>query len=393
MVDARENQGKTKICVVTGARAEYGLFLPLLKLLKSSEVFDLQILVTGMHLSPEFGLTYREIEKDGFIISDKVEILLSSDSPIGITKSTGLALLGLADSYQRLRPNWVLVLGDRFETFAAATAAYLAKIPIGHLHGGETTEGATDEALRHAITKMSYLHFTSTETHRKRVVQLGEDPNRVFNVGAIGLDNIANMPLLSKVELSKVLEFDLEKPYLLVTFHPVTLENCTAEQQFRTLLQALDYFQELKIIFTLPNADADGRIIIQLIQDYVAQNKLRAKSFTSLGQLSYLSAIKYSATVVGNSSSGLIEVPSFKKPTVNIGDRQKGREQGKSVINAEVTFDAIVSAIKNSLSNVHRKIAANAENPYGKGNTASKIFDILYQKNTLASLKKTFFDL
>lgn len=387
------DESKIKVCVVTGTRAEYGLFLPLLNLLKKHEFFQLQIVVTGMHLSPEFGLTYKEIEKDGFKISDKVEILLSSDTPVGITKSTGLALVGFADSYQRLKPNWVVVLGDRFETFAAATAAYLAKIPIAHLHGGETTEGATDEALRHAITKMSYLHFTSTETHRKRVIQLGETPDRVFNVGAIGLDNIAEMSLLSKAELSKEIGFDLEKPYLLVTFHPTTLEDNTAEKQFKALLHALDSFNDLNIIFTLPNADADGRIIIQLINEYVLENKLRAKSYTNLGQLRYLSAIKYSTAVIGNSSSGLIEVPSFKIPTVNIGDRQKGREQGKTVINAEVTHDSIVRAIKEALSNVHKEICANAENPYGEGNSRLKIINIIHQRSTSISLKKTFFDL
>lgn len=388
-----EHSAKIKICVVTGTRAEYGLFLPLLKLLKPDSNFDLQILVTGMHLSPEFGLTYREIEKDGFDITEKVEILLSSDTNVGISKSVGLAMISFSEYFQRQKPNWVFVLGDRFETFAAATAAYLAKIPLAHLHGGETTEGATDEALRHAITKMSYLHFASTETHRKRVIQLGEQPSRVFNVGAIGLDNVFGIDLLSKSDLSKSLDFDLDKPYLLVTFHPVTLEQNTAEQQFRNLLQALNFFKEVNVIFTLPNADTDGRIIIQLIKDYVAQNKERAKSFTSLGQLRYLSTIKYCAAVVGNSSSGLIEVPSFRIPTVNIGDRQKGRERGLTVIDAKPSCESIVSAIKKSLSDSFSQMCQNAENPYGKGETASRIIEILRQNMTLSSLKKTFFDI
>ena len=384
---------KQKICIVTGTRAEYGLFLPLLNLLKTDTTYTLQILVTGMHLSPEFGLTYEEIEKAGFVIDEKIEILLSSDTHVGTTKSTGLALISFADSFQRLKPDWVVVLGDRFETFAAATAAYLAKIPIIHLHGGETTEGATDEALRHAITKMSYLHFTSTETHRNRVIQLGETPERVFNVGAIGLDNITSLNLLSRDDLSKSLDFSLDKPYILVTFHPVTLENNTAEQQFLLLLQALDKFEIMKIIFTLPNADADGRVIIKLIEAYVKKNAHKAKAFTSLGQLRYLSAVKHAAVVAGNSSSGIIEVPSFQVPTVNIGDRQKGRLQSTSVINAEPTEGDIYQAIEQALSPTFKENCNKTINPYGTGNTAIKILGILKQYPIVRSLKKTFFDL
>jgi GDP/UDP-N,N'-diacetylbacillosamine 2-epimerase (hydrolysing) len=384
---------KLKICVVTGTRAEYGLFMPLLNLLKNDTQFNLQLLVTGMHLSPEFGLTYKEIEAAGYAIDEKVEILLSSDTHTGTTKSTGLAMIGFADSYQRLKPDWVVVLGDRFETFAAATAAYLAKIPILHLHGGETTEGATDEALRHAISKMSYLHFTSAENHRKRVIQLGEEPERVFNVGAIGLDNIVSLNLLSKKDLAISLDFPLDKPYMLVTFHPVTLENNTAEQQFQILLQALDYFKDMIIIFTLPNADADGRIIIKCINEYVSTHPLSARAFTSLGQLRYLSTIKHSALVVGNSSSGLIEVPSFNVPTVNVGDRQKGRLSGETVINADIQTESIIAAIEKSLSVDFKEKCKTAINPYGNGATAQKIMEILKSHPAIKSLKKPFFDL
>lgn len=249
---------KTKICIITGSRAEYGLLYPLMKAIRGDGSFTLQVLVTGMHLSPEFGLTYKEIEKDGFQIQEKVEMLLSSDTDVGITKSTGLGMIGFADTFNRLKPDLVIILGDRFETFAAATAAYFAKIPIAHLHGGEVTEGATDEGLRHAITKMSTWHFTSTEAYRRRVIQLGENPEMVFNVGAIGIDNIKQIEPLNKKYLTEDLKFDLELPFLLITYHPVTLENNSAEEQFKELLAALEQFPDLRLIFTKPNADANG---------------------------------------------------------------------------------------------------------------------------------------
>ena len=383
-----------KICVVTGTRSEYGLFLPLLKLLQADIDYTLQLLVTGMHLSPEFGLTYKDIENAGFLIDEKVEILLSSDTHIGTIKSMGLGLIGFADSFQRLMPDWVVVLGDRFETFAAATAAYLAKIPLIHLHGGETTEGATDEAFRHAITKMAYLHFASTDVYRKRIIQLGENPSRVFNVGAIGLDNIRQMQLLEKEDLSSAIGFDLmADTYALVTFHPVTLEDNTAEQQFTQLLTALDGQKDLKIVFTLPNADADGRAIIQLINNYVAKNAQKAKAYISLGQLRYLSAVKYADFVIGNSSSGIIEAPSFNIPTVNIGDRQKGRLQSKTVIDTLPNFDAITAAIQKARSVDFKKACLSFNNIYGSGNTAQLILEILKKFQYITTLKKPFYDL
>lgn len=381
-----------KICIITGTRAEYGLLSPLMKAVQDDAAFELQIIATGMHLSPEFGLTYKEIEKDGFVISEKVEMLLSSDSDAGITKSTGLGMIGFADAFIRLRPDLVILLGDRFETFAAATAAYLAKIPIAHLHGGEVTEGATDEGLRHAITKMSYFHFTSTEAYRKRVIQLGESPERVFNVGAIGIDNIKQLDLLSQQQLEDNLGFALDKPFVLVTYHPVTLENNSAESQFNELLKALSDFEDLKIIFTKPNADANGRVIISLIDKFVAENIGRAIAFTSLGQLRYLSLMQFTTAVVGNSSSGIIEAPSFGIPTVNIGDRQKGRERAESVVDCGYTEDEINNALNQVISTDWQKKSKGVENVYGDGKTTQRILEIL-KNNDKISLKKPFYDL
>ena len=382
-----------KIAVVTGSRAEYGLLCPLMRLFKDDDFFRLQTVVTGMHLSPEFGLTYREIETDGFEINYKVEMLLSGDTNVAVTKSTGLGMIGFADAFALVKPDLIVLLGDRFETFAAATAGYLAKIPIAHLHGGETTTGATDEALRHAITKMAFLHFTSAEAYRRRVIQLGESPERVFNVGAIGLDNIKSLALLNREELSKALEHDFTKPTVLITYHPVTLEQNTAEYQINELLAAFDEFPDLQIIFTLPNADANGRIIIEKIKSYVAENERRAKYFVNLGQLRYLSSLQFVSAVVGNSSSGILEVPSFKIPTVNIGDRQTGRLKAESVIDAANDKSAIVEAIKRGLSEDFKTVCETAANLYGDGNTAPRILQILKRLNNINSLKKSFYDL
>lgn len=378
-----------KICIISGTRAEFGLLSPLMHAIKEEGNYSLQVIVSGMHLSPEFGLTYREIEKEGFAIDEKVETLLSSDTDTGIIKSTGLGMIGFADAINRLKPDLIVLLGDRYETFAAATAAYLAKIPIAHLHGGETTEGATDEGLRHAITKMSYLHFTSTETHRRRVIQLGESPERVFNVGAIGIDNIKKLSFLTKDELTQSINFDVDKPFLLVTFHPVTLENNSAEKQFMELLKAFNYLPEMNIIFTKPNADANGRVIIELIDEFVSKVPTQYASFTSLGQLRYLSLMRLAAAVVGNSSSGIIEAPSFSVPTINIGDRQKGRIAAASVIHvppvAEKISDAIISILDVEVE--------NNSNPYGNGDTTEKTMKILGRSLNNIELKKTFHDI
>jgi len=284
----------------------------------------LQIIATGMHLSPEFGLTYRQIEKEGFKIDRKIEMLLSSDTPTGISKSMGLGMIGFSEAYVDLKPDIIVLLGDRFEIFSAASAAMIARIPIAHLHGGESTEGAFDEAIRHSITKMSHLHFTATEEYRRRVVQLGESPDRVFNVGGLGIDNIKKLKLMSREEFENSIDFKLSSKNLMITFHPVTLEHATSREQFQNLLNALDELHDTRFIFTKPNADTEGRVIIKMIDDYVSRNKYEAISFVNLGQLRYLSAMQFIDGVVGNSSSGLAGGPTFKIGTINIGDRQRG---------------------------------------------------------------------
>lgn len=305
-----------KICVITGSRAEYGLLSGLMAKIQFDRDLQLQIIATNMHLSPEFGLTYKEIETDGFRIDKKVEMLLSSDTANGTAKSVGLATIGFADAFEDLSPDLILVLGDRFEILAAVSAALFYKIPVAHIHGGEITEGAYDDNIRHAITKMSHLHFTSEEPYRRRVIQLGESPDRVFNVGALGVENIKHVPLLSKEELEKSLNFQLGDKSLLVTFHPVTLENSTAEQQCMNLLESLESFPDYRIIFTFPNSDTDGRIIIDLIKRFVERHRSESVAFVSLGKVRYLSTLQYVSAVVGNSSSGIIEVPSFGIPTL-----------------------------------------------------------------------------
>lgn len=384
-----------KICVVTGTRAEYGLLRPLIDKIDKDDELDLQLVVTGMHLSPEFGLTYKQIEEDGYQINEKIEILLSSDTPIGISKSIGLGLISFSECFERLKPDMIIVLGDRFEIFSAVTAAYVAKVPVAHLHGGETTEGAFDESFRHSITKMSYLHFTSTEEYRKRVIQLGEHPSRVFNVGAIGIENIKNMKLLSKEELEKKLNFTFGEKTALVTFHPVTLETSTSKKQFQNLLDALDEIENLKIIFTKTNADTDGRIINKMIDEYVNLNKDKATAFTSMGQLLYLSTMKYVDVIIGNSSSGIIEAPTFKVPTVNIGDRQKGRIQAESIINCKPEKEDILKAIKTALSSDFKNIIRNIKNPYGEGKVSEKIIEIIknFLNKDLINIKKKFYDI
>jgi GDP/UDP-N,N'-diacetylbacillosamine 2-epimerase (hydrolysing) len=383
-----------KVCIVTGTRAEYGLLFWTIKKLKSDIYFDVKLCVTGMHLSPEFGLTYKQIEEDGIVIDKKVEMLLSSDSVNGIAKSIGLGVIGFTDAFNDLKPDLVLLLGDRFEIFAAATAAMIAKIPIAHCHGGEATEGLIDEPIRHSITKMSQLHFTSTEEYRKRVIQLGEQPNRVFNVGALGIENINKLKLLNKSEFEISIGIKLLKQTFLITFHPVTLEKSTAEDQFINLLSAIKNFSDTTFIFTMPNADNDGRVIINLIQKFVTNNKNTSIAFTSLGQLRYLSALRHVDLVIGNSSSGLIEAPSFKKPTINIGDRQRGRVYGLSVINCKPTKKEIIESINHGLSESFRKKLKKSINPYGNKNSSIEIVKILKKIVVNENLiKKRFYNL
>ncbi len=381
-----------KICVVTGSRAEYGLLSRLMQLIKEDPELTLQIIATNMHLSPEFGLTYKEIEKDGFRIDKKVEMLLSSDTANATTKSVGLATIGFADAYEDLKPDLLLVLGDRFEILAAATAALFYKIPIAHLHGGEITEGAYDDAIRHAITKMSHLHFTSTEENKNRVIQLGEEPSKVFNVGAIGIDNIKNMQLLSKFDLEKSLKFQIGEKCVLVTFHPVTLESNSAEEQIDNLLEVLLSINDLRIIFTLPNSDTDGRVIINKINKFVEYNSNRSIAFTSLGQIRYLSALQFVHALVGNSSSGIIEAPSFGIPTLNIGMRQQGRKKADSVVDCEPTMGDIKEKIQLILSSAFREKCKNIINPYYIENTAIEIFKRIENIDCENLTKKKFFN-
>ncbi len=345
-----------------------------------------------MHMSPEFGLTYNEIEGDGVKISYKIDTLLSADSAEGVTKSIALGLISMADIFQHQQTDLLIVLGDRTELLSVCIAAMIKGIPIAHISGGETTEGAYDEAIRHAITKMSYLHFTATEDYRKRVIQLGETPDRVFNVGAIGVDSIKNLNLLSKTELEETLNFKFGLVNILVTFHSVTLEDNSSDEQFRELLKSLESFKTLTIIFTKPNSDKGSKAISNLIDQYVNDHPETAVSFNSLGQLRYLSTLQFVDMVVGNSSSGLVEVPYFKIPTINIGDRQKGRIMPDSVINCEPKAHEISSAIKMAMSDEFKDKVRNVESPYGDGNTAAKIFDIITRFKT-NSVKKAFYDI
>ena len=382
-----------KVCVVTGTRAEYGLLKPVIDKIYTNENLELQLLVTGMHLAPEFGLTYKEIEQDNYPIAGKVEMLLSSDTPVGVTKSMGVALISFADYFSVSKPGIVIILGDRYESFMAALAAMIARIPIAHIHGGELTEGAIDEAIRHSITKMSQLHFTSTEGYRNRVIQLGEQPDMVYNVGALGVENAKTVKLLRKESLETALEFHFTEPTIMVTYHPVTLESLTAGKQFRNILDVIDKHKEISVIFTKANADTDGRVINEMINDYVAGNGKRCRGYVSLGQLRYLSALQFCTAVVGNSSSGVIEVPSFGIPTVNIGDRQKGRICADSVINCGNSINDIESALSRALSSDFRDKAKGVKNPYEGEHTSDKIVEVIQQAlDRGIQMKKAFFD-
>ena len=343
-----------KICVVTGSRAEYGLLKRLMSIINSESTMVLQVIATNMHLCSEFGNTYKEIESDGFVIDKKIEMLLSSDTPCAITKSFGLATIGFADAFIDLQPDLLLVLGDRSEILAAVTSALFFKIPVAHLHGGEVTEGAYDESIRHAISKMSHIHFTSTIQHRQRVLQLGEDPEMVHNVGSIGVDNLKHLKLISKSILENELNFKFNNKVVIVTYHPTTNENETDEIAFLNLLKALDYFIDIRIIFTLPNSDTNNNLIKKLIIDYVNKNKERAVVFASLGQLKYFSTLMFVDAVVGNSSSGIIEAPSFGVPTINIGNRQKGRTKGLSVFDTTIFYDQIKETMNQVLYNTDK---------------------------------------
>jgi GDP/UDP-N,N'-diacetylbacillosamine 2-epimerase (hydrolysing) len=382
-----------KICVITGTRAEYGLLYWVMQGIKDDAELTLQIIATGMHLSPEFGLTYREIENDGFRIDRKVEMLTSSDTPVGIAKSMGMGMIGFADALNDLKPDLIVVLGDRFEIFAAVSAALVARIPVAHLHGGESTEGAFDEALRHSITKMSHLHFVAAEEYRQRVIQLGEQPERVFLVGGLGIDNIKRLKLLDRAELEASLDFKLGSKNLLITFHPVTLENQSSNQQMSELLNALEQLgDDTHLIFTMPNADNGGRELIEMVEKFVATHA-NARAYTSLGQLRFLSCGKLVDGVIGNSSSGLAEAPSLQTGTVNIGDRQRGRLKAKSVIDCAPQSQAIFDAIEKLYSTPFRQILSSVVNPYGNGGASKKIVQALRSQDLTDILKKSFYNL
>jgi len=385
------SENKTKVAVFTGTRAEYGLLFWLLKDIQSDPTLQLQLLVSGMHLSPEFGETFKQIELDGFQIDEKIEILLSSDSAVGTAKSMGLGVLGFADALARLAPEVLVILGDRFEALAAAQTAMILRIPVIHLHGGEITEGAYDDAIRHAITKLSYLHGTSTEVYRQRVIQLGEAPERVKNIGAIGLDHLKRAQFMDVPALSGSLDFSLAQPYFLVTYHPVTLGEEAPENSFQALLDALDAYPEHQVILTYPNADDGGRRIIPMLERYAATNPERVLAIPSLGQVRYLSAVKHASAVIGNSSSGIIEVPSFDVPTVNIGVRQQGRLAAKSVLHCPAVKGDIEKAIKTAITRSYKTDNELIKNPYGQGDCSEQVIAMI--KSLRFSPCKSFYDL
>lgn len=384
---------KRKICVVTGTRAEYGLLYWLMKEIQADDVLELQLIATGAHLSPEFGLTYKTIEKDGFVIDEKVEMLLSSDTPGGVTKSMGVALLGFADAFARLSPDIVVVLGDRYEILAAVEAAMMANIPIAHIHGGEITEGAIDDSIRHAITKMAHLHFVAASEYRKRVIQMGENPEHVYEVGAVGIDNIVKTPLMSLDELEQSLQFPLGEKFFLVTYHPVTVESARRSDSLQNLFNALDAFPDYQILITKSNSDAGGREINHRLDVYAAARKKRVSCHASLGQLRYLSAMKHAAAVVGNSSSGLWEAPVLKTPTVNIGARQKGRLRYPSVIDCSEETEIIADALRKAISEECRREWADMDIPHADGKISSRIKNILRDIPLVGLFQKRFRDL
>jgi len=383
---------KHKICIFTGTRAEYGLLKPLMEEIKLQPEFELQIVASCMHLSPEYGLTYQDIEKDGFKIDEKIEMLLSSDTSFGTIKSMGLGMIGYADALNRLKPNLVIILGDRFEALAFAISAYILKIPIAHLYGGEITEGALDEGFRHSITKLSYLHFTSTEQYRKRVIQMGEDPKRVFNVGALGIDNIKKLKLLPKEEIEIKFGMKFSENNFLITYHPETLSNSKTEENFLEILNALERFKDTTLIFTKANADPNGRVINRMIEEFFVKHSENVFIYDSMGTLLYLSVMQYVNAVIGNSSSGIIEAPSFKVATVNIGNRQKGRIKAESVIDCQPLKYEVTRAIEKTLSKSFQQLLKNVKNPYGDGTAASKIVGVLKNIFPIDNVSKKFYD-
>lgn len=383
----------TKACVVTATRAEYGLLKPLIEALNQSDSYQLQLLVTGTHLSTEFGMTWKSIEEDGYKIDAKVEMLLSSDTPVGVSKSLGVMCMGLADAFESLQPDFIIILGDRYEMVGVATIANLFSIPVVHIHGGEITQGALDDSFRHAITKLSHLHFASTAEYRQRIIQLGERPDKVFEVGAIGVDNIRNMKLLSRNDLSESIDLDISQPYFLVTYHPATVGSSDVNIEIDNLMLALLSVPNSQSIITMSNADVGGRLINRRLEHWQGKYPKRIALFTSLGQLRYLSAVKHCLAVVGNSSSGIVEAPSLKRPTVNIGNRQKGRTQAESVINCAVNTSDIAHALNIAVSEEFQMKAKQVINPYGEGEATPKIMSQLKKIDWSNITDKEFYNL
>lgn len=384
-----------KICVVTGTRAEYGLLSRLMRMIKDSQETLLQLIVTNMHLSSKYGNTYREIENDGFTIDRKVPIIdeNSNNDSLSIVMEMSRGLKGYAEAYQELKPDLLLILGDRYEMLAAATAALIMRIPIAHISGGAISEGAFDDAIRHSITKMSQLHFTEAEDYRRRVIQLGEQPDRVFNVGALGVENIKKLPLMDKEEIETDIKFKIDKKTILVTYHPVTLGNHTVEQDITEFVNALCQRPDIRVIFTMPNSDTGSQAIVDAINDFVAKNQERSVAYKSLGVLRYLSVMKEVGAVVGNSSSGLVEVPSFGIPTLNIGDRQKGRLAAESVLNCDTDCESILAGLARVLSPEFIEVASKSQNPYDKEGTAKSIFDVISTYPLKELNQKHFYDI
>ncbi len=384
-----------KIALLTSSRADYGIYRPLIQKLKADSFFDLKIIAFGTHLSHFHGYTIEEIEKDGFEVAEKIESLVLGDSPESLSTAMGLTQIKFASLWAKLKPEIDLIfcLGDRYEMLSAVLASVPFQIPVAHIHGGESTEGLIDEPIRHSITKMAHLHFASTEKYKKRIMQLGEQPEYVFNVGALGVEGISKVALLTRSAFEESINFRLNERNILITFHPVTFEDNTAQEQIETLLKAIQNLPDTSIIFTKPNSDTYNRPIIEAIDNFVMNNKNRSVAFQSLGQKRYFSALQYVDIVVGNSSSGLVEVPSFGIPTINIGDRQKGRVKAESVIDCEPTEAAISQAIELAFSEEFKSKSSKVVNPYDGGMTSEKIIHILKNMVINNLIKKRFYDL
>lgn len=384
-----------KICVLTGTRAEYGLLRGLLHAIQANKDAELQLLVTNMHLDSRFGNTYQEIENDGFNIDRKI-YCLDENEPItarSTINAMSKVMNGVACALLELSPDIIVLLGDRYEVMAAATAAMILRIPIAHIHGGELTEGAYDDSIRHAVTKMSNLHFTSTEIYRKRVIQMGEDPGSVFNVGSLGVENIFKLKLFSRSQIETILNFKIDDKTILVTLHPTTRGASSTESLIENFLSVLEERQDLRIIFTMPNSDEGRDIIAKKIMEFVRHNDLRSIVFASLGVVRYLSVMRCVSAVVGNSSSGILEAPSFGIPTLDIGDRQTGRVTAKSVYHCDSDYNSIQKGLSNVLSEPFKSAACDVQNPYYKPNVAKSIMNELMTVDLNKLIKKHFFDL